>query len=82
MLLQEISDDEKIALLQSSCLKSYVSATTYLQQDLPFNNKVTNYVEYLHPEKRNHSSSKQMYLAKSHKRFLKPLSHLLKLLTW
>ena len=58
LLLEGIFDDEKLKGFRSSCLKSYVAATTYLQQNLPFNNKITEYAQYLHPQKRNHSMAK------------------------
>ena len=58
LLLEGITDDEKVKGFRSSCLKSYVTATTYLQQNLPFNDKIIEYAQYLHPEKRNHSMAK------------------------
>ena len=58
LLLTEIPDQAKVAFFRSSCLKCYVSATKYLQQNLPFNNKFIEHSQYLHPEKRNHLSSK------------------------
>lgn len=57
LLLQGITDDLEKSF-RSACLKSYKEATIYLQQNLPFNNKVIEYSQYLHPEKRNHVSSK------------------------
>ena len=57
LLLEGVADYEKVKGFQSSCLKSYVAATTYLQQNLPFNNN-TEYAQYLHPQKRNHSMAK------------------------
>ena len=58
LLLESIADDEKVKGFRSSCLKSYVTATTYLQQNFPFNNKIIEYAQYLNPEKRNHSMAK------------------------
>ena len=58
LLLEGIADDEKEKGFRSSCLKSYVAATTYLQQNLPFNNKIIEYAQYLHPQKRNHFMAK------------------------
>ena len=57
-LLEGIADDEKVKGFQSLCLKSDVAATTYLQQNMPFNNKIIEYAQYLHRQKRNHSVSK------------------------
>ena len=48
LLLEDIADDEKVKDFQSSCLKSYITATTYIQQNLPFNNKI---IEYAHGKK-------------------------------
>ena len=62
LLLDGIADDEKVKGFQSLCIKSYVTATTYLHQNLPFSDKVIEYVQYLHPEKRNHSMAKGGYL--------------------
>ena len=58
LLLSEIPDQDKVAFFRSSCLKCYVSATDYLQINLPFNNKVIEHAQFLHPEKRNHAESK------------------------
>ena len=58
LLLTEISDQAKVASFRSSCLKCYVSATKYLQQNLPFNNKFIEHAQYLHLEKRSHQCSK------------------------
>lgn len=57
MLLLEIVDEEKENSFRSSCLQCYVQATEYLQQNLPFNNKIIEHAQYFHPEKRNHSMS-------------------------
>ena len=43
LLLEGIADDEKVKGFRSSCLNSYVTATTYLQQNLPFNDKIIEY---------------------------------------
>ena len=56
--ISEIPDQAKIDSFRSSCLKCYVSATDYLQKHLPFNNNVIEQSQFLHPEKRNHPSSK------------------------
>ena len=45
--------DDAIATLHTSCLKCYVEAASYLQVNLPFNNKAIEYAQFLHPEKRN-----------------------------
>ena len=58
LLLEGIADDEKVKGFRSSCLKSYVAANTYLQQNLPFSNKIIEYAQYLRPQKRNHFSAK------------------------
>ena len=58
LLLEGIADDEKVKGFRSSCLKSCVTATTYLQQNLSFNNKIIEYAQYLHPEKKSFHGKK------------------------
>ena len=41
----------------SSCQKCYIAALSYLQNNLPFNNKIIEYSQYLHPQKRSCSAS-------------------------
>ena len=43
--------------LYSVCQKCYSAAFSYLQNDLPFNNKIIKYSQYLHPQKRNCNAS-------------------------
>ena len=45
--------DSDIATFRSSCRICYVEAASYLQVNLPFNNKVLEYAQFLHPQKRN-----------------------------
>ena len=58
LLLEGIADDEKVKGFRSSCLKSCVTATTYLQQNLSLNNKIIEYAQYLHPEKKSFHGKK------------------------
>ena len=37
----------------SYCCKCFVVAASYLQINLPLNNKILEYAQYLHPERRN-----------------------------
>ena len=37
--------------------KYYIAAVSYLQNNLPFNKKILQYSQYLHPQKRNCSAS-------------------------
>ena len=57
LLHENVIDDQAVNNFRSSCLKCYVAATSYLQANLPYNNKVIQYAQYLHPEKRNDSMS-------------------------
>ena len=41
----------------SSCQKCYIAALSYLQNNLPFNKKIIEYSQYLHPQKTNCSAS-------------------------
>ena len=41
----------------SSCQKCSIVAVSYLQNNLPFNNKIIEYSQYLHPQKRSCSAS-------------------------
>ena len=41
----------------SSCQKCYIATVSYLQNNLPFNNKIIEYSQYLHPQKRSCSAS-------------------------
>ena len=54
---ENVIDDQAVNNFRSSCLKCYVAATSYLQANLPYNNKMIQYVQYLHPEKRNDTMS-------------------------
>ena len=56
LLLEDIADNEKVKDFRSSCLKSYITATTYIQQNLPFKNKI---IEYAHT-----SSEKKLFHGK------------------
>ena len=40
----------------SRCQKCYILAVLYLENNLPFNNKVIKYSQYVHPQKRNCSA--------------------------
>ena len=57
LLHENVIDDQAVNNFRSSCLKCYVAATSYLQANLPYNNNVIQYAQYLHPEKRNDSMS-------------------------
>ena len=41
----------------SSCQKCYIAAVSHLQNNLPFNNKIIEYSQHLHPQKKNGSVS-------------------------
>ena len=47
--------DEHKEKFRKECLKFYQIAVKYLLENLPQNNKVIKYVQYLHPKKRNES---------------------------
>lgn len=44
--------------LRTECLDFYVTAVTYLKENMPFNKVFIKQAQYLHPEKRNHASAR------------------------
>ena len=48
---------EKQEQFRRDCLNFYIAAVTYLQIQLPFDNQVLKYAQYLHPMKRHDPSS-------------------------
>ena len=91
LLLEGIADDEKVKGFRSLCFKSYVTATTYLQQNLPFNNKIIDmhntYIQRkeIIPWQKMVSqilhSNWPRCLERNHKQYLKPLPHRARLST-
>ena len=49
--------NEEAVKLCSFCRKCFVAAASYLHKNLPFNNNILEYVQFLHPEKQNDSFS-------------------------
>ena len=49
--------DEHEEKFRKECLRFYQIAVKYLLENLPHDNKIIKYAQYLHPEKRNESFS-------------------------
>ena len=46
----DLAVDDAVDSFCKSCLKFYVEAPSYLQENLPFNNIVIEYAQFLNPE--------------------------------
>ena len=58
---------EKATEFRQNCLKFYTTACTYLQNNLPYDNAVIKYAQYLHPEKRSSPQASNAVANLAHK---------------